>query len=158
MKVQAEITYTVNAEPLIFKTAQEQEQEQEQLIYSRDVYLWLDRRGVLEADSPWLTQQRLSTVLEQPSGGGFMEVWTTSKETDVSPSPPLSPDDHWLESYKILKQKNYSVEYHPETKLLRFVWLQSWDSLTQNKILASVLAAVEEYGQSFPNLPVTTAV
>jgi len=148
MKVQAEITYSIKEEPVNFKTGQEQE------IQSRTVYVWLDQRGTLEADSPWLTQQRLSTVLEEPSSG-FIEVWTTSKDTVISPSPPLCPDDTWHESYKILRHKNYSVEYHPETKLLRFVWLQSRDSFTQNKILASVLAAVEEYGHSFPNLPVT---
>jgi hypothetical protein len=149
MKVLAEITYTVDEEPQSFVTVSE--------IVSREVYLWLDQRGILEADSPWTTQQRLSTVLEQPSGGGFMEVWTSKKDDDVSPSPPLSPDDHWLESYKILRHKNYNVQYHPDTKLLRFVWLQSMDTLIQNKILASVSSAVEEYGRNFPNLPVLVA-
>jgi hypothetical protein len=148
MKVQAEITYTVDEEPESFLTVSE--------IASREVYLWLDQRGILETDSPWTTQQRLSTVL-QSNGDGFMEVWTSNKDDSVSPSPPLSPDDHWLESYKILRHKNYNVQYHPETKLLRFVWLQSMDTLIQNKILASVSSAVEEYGRSFPNLPVLSA-
>lgn len=144
MKVQAELTFTIEAEPLQFKDVHE--------LISRNVYLWLDYRGAFEADSPWITQQRLSNGQIDPATS-FMEIWTKNND-DISPSPPLNTDDNWLETYKILRQKNYSVEYHPETKMLRFVWVQTRENLTDNKILASVLAAVAEYGQAFPNLPV----
>ena len=147
MKVQAEITYNVNEEPASFIPIN--------TISCRSVYLWFNQRGILDGDSPWYTQERLSTVLEQPAAAApsFIEVWTNNTAAHC-PSPPLSPDDNWQESYKILRQKNYSVEYHPESKLLRFIWLQTGATLAQNKILASVLAAVEEYGQIFPKLPV----
>lgn len=141
MKTLAEISYTLDIEPSEFTQAE---------TTTRIVYIWSNRRGYLIPDVPWKTYSRLSIMDSQPDIG-FMEIWSEDKN-DIS-DPPHDADDMWTENYKLIEKKNYSMEWHPQTKQLKIVWLQLSESLKAHKIITQVMTEIENLNLACPNFP-----
>jgi hypothetical protein len=142
MKVHVEISYILENEPTIFTDIS--------TLNSRSVYVWLNKRGYLKHDTPWQTFRRLSVMNSQPDGA-LMEVWSDDKN-DIS-DPPNNSDDLWHESYKLIENKQYNMEWHPNVNMLRLVWLQAEDTLKDHKINTSVMALINDLGLVFPAFP-----
>jgi hypothetical protein len=141
MKVQAEISFTLENEPEAFKVIAPTH---------RVVYIWENKRGHLICDQPWQTFSRRS-VMTTPPENGFMEFW--SKNINDISDPPNDADDMWDETYKIIEHKNYCMEWHPVSKQLRIVWAQSEETLNDHKIITQVNSEIENLGKGFPNFP-----
>ena len=142
MKVQVEISYNVQDEPDIFKQVDK--------ITTRHVYQWQNKRGYLIQDEPWQTYSRYSTMDTMPENG-FMEVWLNSID-DIC-DPPNNPDDIWVEQYKIIAEKTYTIEWHIKTNILRFTWLQNVETLKEHKIVSQILAVLKTMNLFCPLFP-----
>lgn len=145
MKVLVEISYTISEEPLEFN----------QILDTtlRNVYIWQNRRGYLLENEPWKTFSRLSIMDSQPENG-FMEVWSEDKN-DIS-DPPNDTEDMWAENYKLIEKKNYTLEWHQETKQLKITWIQSYETLKAHKIITQVMSEIENLSLGFPKFPTLT--
>jgi hypothetical protein len=144
MKVHVEISYKIENEPEIFKHIDK--------IITRHVYQWQNKRGYLSQEEPWQTYSRYSTMETTPENG-FMEVWSNDI-TDIS-DPPNNPDDIWIEQYKIISEKSYTIEWHINTNVLRITWLQSIETLKEYKIISqivSLLTCLNLFCPSFPTI------
>jgi len=141
MKLQAELTYTLTDEPAEFKDLPDAS--------TRKVYLWLRNRGYLEKSGPWAVYNRASEMIDEPVNG-FLEFWTCSKEEI---SPPNIIDDMWCETYKLIVKNKVSVEWHPKIHQLRFIWLQSPETLNEKKLLSTVLDEIMKFNLPPPAFP-----
>ena len=117
-------------------------------LLERTVFIWQNRRGYLKSDEPWQTYSR-SSIMELEPQNGFMEVWSLGNISD----PPTHIDDKWIERYRVLEMKNYNMEWHPETGVLRLVWLQNTETLKEKKIISQIPIALESLNLEFPNFP-----
>jgi hypothetical protein len=91
--------------------------------------------------------------METTPENGFMEVWSNDI-TDIS-DPPNNPDDIWIEQYKIISEKTYTIEWHINTNVLRITWLQSIETLKEYKIISqivSLLTCLNLFCPSFPTI------
>ena len=142
MKVQAEISYILEGEPDVFKSVEKTQ--------NRVVYVWGKKRAYLIGE--FLVKfHRISTMTEEPQNG-FMEVW--SDDNDDMSDPPPNVDDNWIETYKTIAYKNYTLEWHHDTNMLRFGFQQNLETLKEQKIVAPIVKAIGTFGLDFPNQPV----
>jgi len=123
VKIRVEVNYTMEREPSDFAAA---------AVKTRTVYLWSDKRALLEADTPWYVTKRLSCYEVEPTGG-FIELW----QPTLDMNPPNLLDDTWIERYKSIEHEHVTLEWHPDDGLLRMIWLQTLQTLQAEKILVS---------------------
>jgi hypothetical protein len=145
MKVFVEISYILKEEPVEFNQITD--------TTVRNLYIWQNRRGYLLANEPWKTFSRLSIMDSQPENS-FMEVWSDDKY-DIS-DPPNDTDDMWVENYKSIEKKNYTLEWHSAIKQLKITWIQSYETLKDHKIITQVMSEIENLSLGFPNFPTLT--
>jgi hypothetical protein len=137
MKVHIELSYILKDEPKEFKTLE---------LNHRSVYIWCDKRGYLNSQDPWIVFTRKSRNLSN-NPNGIMEIWSHNYDTT---DPPKQTDDMWTESYKTLIKKNHVIEWHPTISLLRVIWVQSMETLQQNKVLVPIISSLEEFNLDYP--------
>lgn len=138
MTNRVELNYILKDEPLIFTKVEKTS--------SRNVYIWEDKKADLENDSfcCWI---RKSEMREETSSS-FMEIWE-SFETSV----PKKIENKWSESYKIIAEQKFTMEWHPELNILRFIWYQNMKSLKEHKLLETVIKKLDALKLDIPLFP-----
>ena len=100
-------------------------------------------------EEPWTTFTRKS-ITETLDENGFMEIWS---EDDSISDTFNKFDDMWSETYKSLDKKNHIVEWHPTQHMLRLVWSQTTETLTQKKLVSSIISSLDHLELTFPGFP-----
>jgi hypothetical protein len=138
MTNRVELNYILKDEPLIFTKVEK--------VTSRNVYIWEDKRADLENDSLncWL---RKSEMHEETSSS-LMEIWEP-----VDTILPKKIENKWSESYKLIAEQKFTMEWHPEIKLLRFIWYQNMKSLKESKLLETVIKKLDVMNLNIPPFP-----
>lgn len=137
MKIQVELNYILQEEPTIFKDIE--------TLRQRKVYVWNDKRTDLDSDGSITTFQHYSQIKMEPSTNSHMDFLVqTDNET------PAQIDDSWLETYKVITNPTFSLEWLVESKVLRLSWAQLKQSLQEEKLKAKVLVQIQELGLEIP--------
>ena len=137
MKIQVELNYILQEEPTIFKDIE--------TLRQRKVYVWTDKRTDLDSDGSITTFQHYSQIKMEPSTNSHMDFLVqTDNET------PAQIDDSWLETYKVITNPTFSLEWLVESKVLRLSWAQLKQSLQEEKLKAKVLVQIQELGLEIP--------
>jgi len=138
MTNRVELNYILKDEPLIFTKVEN--------VSSRNVYIWEDKRVDLENDSfyCWLRKSEM----QEETHTSFMEVLEPF-ETQL----PKKIENKWSESYKIITDHKFTMEWHIETKLLRFIWYQNLKSLKESKLLEAVVKKLDTMKLDIPLFP-----
>jgi len=136
MKIRVELNYILQDEPVIFKGIETKE---------RKVYIWEDKRTLLESVGDLITTQLCSQINEEPISNSHMEY-----QVQIDTQTPASIDTCWLENYKLITNPIFSLEWIVESKVLRLLWTQMKASLQEEKLKAKVLTQVQELGLDIP--------
>lgn len=137
MTNRVELNYILKDEPGIFTKVEK--------ISSRKVYIWEDKKADLENDSfyCWI---RKSEMNEETTS--FMEIWESFES-----SVPKKIENKWCETYKIISEQKFTMEWHPELKILRFIWYQNMKSLKEHKLLETVIKKLDVLKLDIPLFP-----
>lgn len=130
VKIHVEVSYTLATEPSDFVNLD--------TLNTRTVYLWSDKRALLEPEKPWQVYRRASQYREEPAAG-FVEFW----QPTIDENPPRDVDDIWSEQYKSLVKEKLTLEWIPSHMSLRVVWDQTEETLLAGKILVAVQQEIQ---------------
>ena len=144
VKIRVEVNYTMEREPSDFAAA---------AVKTRTVYLWSDKRALLEADTPLYVTKRLSYYEVEPTGG-FIELWQPSLDMN----PPNLLDDTWIETYKSVEHEHVVLEWHQEHNMLRMIWFQTAQTLQAGKILVSAERLINRQELPPPHLSLVSYI
>ena len=137
MKIRVELNYVLEQQPVIFDGIEE--------LKERKVYVWEDKRTLLDSNGNLLTTQLCSQINEEPLSNSHMEF-----QTQIETQTPANIDDSWLEDYKSIDNPIFSLEWIVEPKVLRLSWTQLKTSLQEEKLKAKVLEQIQELGLETP--------
>lgn len=141
MKIHIELNYILPEQPLIFNTVDETQ--------TRKVYIWGNKRTLLENDGTMESFKCRSEITEDPRSSqntlSNMDLWEYSI---VQPPPKI--DDSWIENYKIIKEPTFYLEWHQEPKLLRLSWSQTKTSFLETKLKAQVVEQIQLLSLELP--------
>lgn len=137
MKIQVELNYILQEEPAVFKDID--------TLHERKVYVWNDKRTNLDLDGTIRTFQHYSQISEEPLANSHMDYLV-----QIDNLTPAIIDDSWLETYKVIKDPTFSLEWLVESKVLRLSWTQLKQSLQEEKLKAKVLSQIQALGLEIP--------
>jgi hypothetical protein len=140
MKIRVELNYVLEQQPVIFDGIEE--------LKERKVYVWEDKRTLLDSNGNLLTTQLCSQINEEPLSNSHMEF-----QTHIETQTPANIDDSWFEAYKSIDNPIFSLEWIVEPKVLRLSWTQLNTSLQEEKLKAKVLEQIQELGLETPPFP-----
>jgi hypothetical protein len=137
MKIQVELNYILQEEPAVFKDIT--------TLSERKVYVWNDKRTELDSDGAITTFQYYSQIQMEPSTNSHMDFLV-----QIDNETPAQVDDSWFETYKVVKNPTFSLEWLAESKVLRLSWTQLKQSLEEMKLKAKVLSQIQALGLEIP--------
>lgn len=139
MTNRVELNYILEKEPVQFINVP--------VLNSRNTYIWEDKRSYLESDGEFCSWIRTSEMVEKPNSA-FMEIWTEF-DTNI----PVKTDNNWSETFKLIQESTFSMEWHNEIHLLRIIWFQNLKSLNETKLLGPVVKKLEIMDLEIPIFP-----
>lgn len=140
MKINLELNYSLEDEPVQFKTVEQ--------LNKRKIYVWEDRRVSIGEDGSYVDLMRASEPsYNEEAPDVLLEIW----QNTTSVIPP-KPDDIWTETYKSIDYTKAFLEWHPSQKLLKLCWDQQSDSYQAGKVKAVVVELLQSMNLTLPPL------
>jgi hypothetical protein len=139
MKIRIELNYNIAEQPDIFNAITE--------THTRKVYIWGNKRCFLDSDGTLQCFISRSEINEDPflNNSSCMTLW---EKGDFQPPPKI--DDSWVENYKFIDTPTLSLEWFPESKLLRLSWYQKQESFLEAKSKVSVVEQIQKLSLTMP--------
>lgn len=140
MKIQLELSFNLEEEPLIFKSVEK--------LVERRIYCWENYRASVYSEDDTKIYLRASENNDDLiETSGILEVWKAKE----SPIPP-TVDDLWTEKFKFIDYIKAFLEWHPDQKLLKLGWDQQLESYQEGKVKAVAVELLQSLKLELPPL------